>query len=116
MNGDLSAQAASSEPPGSAVKGPIPCKIEETFIPAAPGTYLLDYGRQDGVLWVTRQVIIAWQVNSTLPEPIAASGMFCSERHAPIILHPDGRIDEFDALWETYDAWLADVEATCPAN
>jgi hypothetical protein len=116
MNGEPSAPVTSSESPNSAVKRPISCKIEETFIPAAPRTYLLDYGRQDGVLWVTRQVIIAWQVNCALPEPMTASGMFHSERHAPIILHPDGRIDEVDALWETYDAWLADVEATCPAK
>ena len=116
MNADLSAPAAPSESSQSSANGSISCKIEESFVPAAPGTYLLHYGRQDGELWVTQQVIIAWQINCTLPEPITTGGMFRSERHAPIILHPDGRIDEFEANWETYDAWLADVEATCPAT
>ena len=116
MKGNLPLGSASSLAADAGGRASISCKIEETLIPAAPGTYLLHYGRLEGELWVAREVIIAWQVNDTLPEPITRHGVFRSETCASIVLHPDGRVHEIDALFETYEDWLADVELNFPAT
>ena len=110
----LNAKATALASPDA--RGLIQCKVVEAFIAAEPGTYLLHYGRLEGHLWVAREVVIGWLLNVDQPEPITANGAFRSDKHAPIVLHPDGRVHDFEALFETYEDWLADVEASFPAT
>lgn len=82
------------------------------FFPALPGTFLLHYGRSEGRVWVAREPILAWAVAECgVVDPVATSGIYRSETCSPACLHADGTVHDALGLYETYEAWLADVQA-----
>ena len=82
------------------------------FFPALAGSFLLHYGRTEGRVWVAREPILAWAVSQTgCVEPVSTSGVFRSDKSYRACLHPDGTVHDGMGLYETYDAWIAEVLA-----
>jgi hypothetical protein len=80
------------------------------FIAASPGTYLLHYQRDLRNISVWRENVIGWSIGSSgIVDPVTFHGRKDSCVQTSIVLFPDGRVQDYDGLYDSYDAWFDEL-------